>query len=177
MCVRTGQFTKEEKNTVIVTIGNDSELIEQAKAIRYQVFTLEQNIPTDLDLDGLDDVSIHILVKDGNKPVATARLTTKENGCSVMSRVAVSKEYRGSGIGSTVIKALLEHAKTSGLVSIEIHAHGHLRNYYERFGFEFIKEVEIVGEHQLIEMRHQIVRTYKALKSDSKPVAIVVQIE
>ena len=29
-----------------VTIGNDSELIKLAQAIRYQEFTLEQQIPT-----------------------------------------------------------------------------------------------------------------------------------
>ncbi|GAL31257.1 hypothetical protein JCM19239_3155 [Vibrio variabilis] len=43
--------------------------------------------------------------------------------------------------------------------SIEIHAHSYLRDYYERFGFEFIQEVEIVGEHQLIEMRYQLILT------------------
>ncbi|MBU0912723.1 MAG: GNAT family N-acetyltransferase [Gammaproteobacteria bacterium] len=142
-----------------VTIGNDSGLIKLAQAIRYQVFTLEQRIPTELDLDGLDEESIHALVTEQGEPIATARLTVKEDGSSIMARVAVMEAYRGGGVASKVIQALVVHAQNIGVESIEIHAHAYLGSYYERLGFDFIKKVEIVGEHQLIEMRHQIVRT------------------
>lgn len=141
-----------------VTIGNDAELIKRAKSIRYQVFTLEQQIPKELDLDGLDDESIHALVVEQGKPIATARLTVKQGSTCTLARVAVIKAYRGAGVASKVVQALMGYAQSNGVDSIVIHAHSYLRNYYERFGFEFIKEVEIVGEHQLIEMRHQIVK-------------------
>lgn len=128
----------------------------KAQAIRYQVFTVEQQIPRELDLDGLDEGSIHALVEDKDALVATARLTIKEGGSSVMARVAVTEPYRGMGIASKVVQALMDYARNDGVSSIEIHAHGYLRNYYEKFGFEFIREVEIVGEHQLIEMQYHI---------------------
>ena len=73
-----------------VTIGNDSELIRQAQGIRYQVFTREQKIPAELELDGLDEESFHALVTDNGEPIATARLTVKEDGSSTMARIAVS---------------------------------------------------------------------------------------
>lgn len=141
-----------------VTIGNDAELIKRAQSIRYQVFTLEQQIPKELDLDGLDEESIHALVVEQGKPIATARLTVKQGSTCTLARVAVTKAYRGAGVASKVVQALMGYAQSNGVDSIVIHAHSYLRNYYERFGFEFIKEVEIVGEHQLIEMRHQIVK-------------------
>lgn len=141
-----------------VTIGNDAELIKRAQTIRYQVFTLEQQIPKELDLDGLDEESIHALVVEQDKPIATARLTVKQGSTCTLARVAVTKVYRGAGVASKVVQALMGYAQSNGVDSIVIHAHSYLRNYYERFGFEFIKEVEIVGEHQLIEMRHQIVK-------------------
>lgn len=140
-----------------ITIGNSKELIKQAQAIRRQVFTLEQKIPQELDLDGLDEDSSHALVVEQGKPVATARLKVNEDGTSVMARVAVTEAYRGLGIASKVVSALIEHAQRIGVDLIEIHAHSYLRSYYERFGFKFIKEGEIVGEHQLIEMHHHIV--------------------
>jgi predicted GNAT family N-acyltransferase len=146
------------KMAMDLTIGNDSELIKLAQAIRYQVFTLEQLIPTELDLDGLDEESIHVLVTEQGEPIATARLRVKADGCSILARVAVMEAYRGKGVASKVVQALVGYAQNSGAESIEIHSHAYLRSFYERFGFEFIKEVEIVGEHQLIEMRHQIVR-------------------
>ncbi|WP_243974072.1 GNAT family N-acetyltransferase [Vibrio natriegens] len=139
-----------------IITGNSSEIIQKARAIRYQVFTVEQQIPRELDLDGLDEGSIHALVEDKDALVATARLTIKEGGSSVMARVAVTEPYRGMGIASKVVQALMDYARNDGVSSIEIHAHGYLRNYYEKFGFEFIREVEIVGEHQLIEMQYHI---------------------
>ncbi|ANQ21855.1 acetyltransferase [Vibrio natriegens] len=139
-----------------IITGNSSEIIQKAQAIRYQVFTVEQQIPRELDLDGLDEGSIHALVEDKDALVATARLTIKEGGSSVMARVAVTEPYRGMGIASKVVKALMDYARNEGVSFIEIHAHGYLRSYYEKFGFEFIREVEIVGEHQLIEMQYHI---------------------
>ncbi|WMN86163.1 GNAT family N-acetyltransferase [Vibrio parahaemolyticus] len=139
-----------------IIIGNSSEIIQKAQAIRYQVFTVEQKIPKALDLDGLDEGSVHALVEDKNTLVATARLSIKEDGSSVMARVAVTEPYRGMGIASKVVQALMDYARNDEVSSIEIHAHGYLRNYYEKFGFEFIREVEIVGEHQLIEMQYHI---------------------
>ena len=142
-----------------IIVGNTPEIISKAQLIRHQVFVLEQRIPQELDLDGLDTTSSHALVTDGGSLVATARLSVDDGGHAVMARVAVVKEYRGSGIASKVIDTLMSHARQSGVVSIEIHAHEHLRSYYQTFGFEFIREVEVVGEHQLIEMRHQIAGT------------------
>ncbi|WP_221885445.1 GNAT family N-acetyltransferase [Vreelandella populi] len=55
-----------------VTIGNDSELISLAQGIRYQVFTREQQIPAELDLDGLDSESFHVLVTENGESMATA---------------------------------------------------------------------------------------------------------
>ncbi|MFA0159497.1 GNAT family N-acetyltransferase [Vibrio sp. 10N.261.46.A3] len=137
-----------------LVIGNNPELITQAQSIRHQVFVVEQGIPHVLDLDGLDPVSHHALITDEDNLVATARLHIDELGHSTMARVAVLQPYRGSGIASKIVRALLNHASEHGVKVIEIHAHQYLKGYYEKFGFEFIREVEIVGEHQLIEMRY-----------------------
>jgi predicted GNAT family N-acyltransferase len=142
-----------------VTIGKSVEVIEKAQAIRYQVFTVEQNIPNELDFDGLDSAAEHALVTEANQSVATARLVINTDGSSVMARVAVLEAYRGRGIAAIIVNKLIEYAKEQGVRSIEIHAHSYLRSYYERLGFDFVQEVEVVGEHQLIEMRHQLVRT------------------
>ena len=139
-----------------LVIGNSAELISKSQAIRNQVFVIEQGIPLELDLDGLDEQSYHALVTDNNSLVATARLTIVEEKNAVMTRVAVLKEYRGSGIATKIVNALLSHAREINIDSIEIHAHEHLRGYYENFGFKYIKKVEVVGGHQLIEMHYKV---------------------
>jgi len=137
-------------------IGNSADLILKSQAIRNQVFVIEQGIPLELDLDGLDEQSFHTLVTDNHSLVATARLTVTEEKNAVMARIAVLKEYRGKGVAATIINALTSYAQEINLHSIEIHAHEYLRGYYEKFGFKYIKEVEVVGEHQLIEMLYRI---------------------
>ena len=141
-----------------LVIGNSAELISRSRAIRNQVFVIEQGIPRELDLDGLDEQSYHALITDNNSLVATARLTVVENNNAVMTRVAVLKEYRGSGIGTKLINAILSHAREIKIDLIEIHAHEYLRGYYENFGFKYIKKVEVVGGHQLIEMHYKVER-------------------
>ena len=149
-----------------IKIGNSSDIISKAQAIRHQVFVIEQDIPQELDLDGLDNISHHALVTDGNSLVATARLCINESNSSVMARVAVIKKFRGSGIASKVVRSLISHAYQQGATSIIIHAHMHLKNYYEKFGFKFICNAEKVGEHQLIEMKHQMADTDHKLMND-----------
>jgi predicted GNAT family N-acyltransferase len=150
---------RRDINSMEVIIGNNPEIILKARSIRHQVFVVEQSIPQELDLDGLDNDSHHVLVTDADASVATARLHIKENGHSVMARVAVIKEYRGMGIASKVVKSLMDHAQQQGASMIEIHAHEFLKSYYEKFGFTFVRDVEVVGEHQLIEMRYQVSST------------------
>lgn len=133
--------------------GADIEIIKKAQTIRKAVFVVEQGIPEDLDLDGLDGHSHHALVTDGADLVGTARVTLDENKHAVLARVAVMKPYRGKGVATMLVKALLDHCEQASAKSAELHAHKHLRAYYEAFGFEFIKPVEVVGGHQLIEMR------------------------
>ncbi|WP_261884258.1 GNAT family N-acetyltransferase [Vibrio pelagius] len=144
-----------------VIIGTSPEIIERAQAIRFQVFSVEQSIPNELDFDGLDNTSMHALVMDNNQAIATARLLIHSDGSSVMARVAVLEAYRGQGIASEIVKALVDYAEKQGVNLTEIHAHSYLRKYYERFGFSFVREVEIVGEHQLIEMRYPLTCTYQ----------------
>jgi len=142
-----------------LTIGNNPDIIKKSQIIRNKVFVEEQGIPLELDLDGLDEQSSHALATDNDLLVATARLYSSNGQHSVIARVAVIKEYRGNGIAAKIVTALISHAKKLGFCSIEIHAHEYLKKYYEKFGFCFIKKVEVVGVYQLIEMQLQLKTT------------------
>ncbi len=138
---------------ISISIDNRIETIQKSQKIRYEVFVKEQGIPLELDLDGLDDRSYHALAHTGNKAVGTARLTVVDDKQAVLARVAVIRESRGSGIGNQLVRSLLSRARDLEIRAIEIHAHQYLRKYYESLGFNYVRDVEVVGEHQLIEMR------------------------
>ncbi|WP_084605307.1 GNAT family N-acetyltransferase [Psychromonas aquimarina] len=138
---------------VKIVVDKNQDSIEISQKIRYEVFVQEQGIPLELDLDGLDKHSYHALAYINDSAVGSARLALLENNKAVMARVAITKAHRGKGIAAELIESLLVKAGQLNINSIEIHAHEYLKEYYKTFGFNYIKQVEKVGEHQLIEMR------------------------
>jgi len=137
---------------VKIIIIKGVELIQISQDIRYEVFVQEQGIPLHLDLDGMDINSYHLLVYIDDVAIGVARLTFGENNHAVMARVAIKKPYRGKGIATKLVESLIAKATQLGISNIEVHAHEYLKEYYESFGFHYIKRVEKVGEHQLIQL-------------------------
>lgn len=135
-----------------IVVSNDSETIQISQAIRNEVFVQEQGIPLHLDLDGLDSNSYHSLAYIDDTVIGVARLALVENNKAIMARVAIKKDYRGKGVASKLIKSIIIKAEQLSVNNIEIHAHDYLKKYYETFGFVYVKNVEKVGEHQLIQM-------------------------
>ncbi|CAG9000898.1 MAG: hypothetical protein CENE_02905 [Candidatus Celerinatantimonas neptuna] len=136
-----------------IKVGELTEQIQAAQNIRQEVFCKEQSIPCELDQDGLDNQSLHFLVYDDIKAIGTARLTIQGHQ-AILARVAILENWRGRGIASRVIRAALESAKQNKQIGkILVHAHCYLQSYYEKFGFQYIRDCEIVGEHPLVEMQ------------------------
>lgn len=110
--------------------------------VRRKVFVEEQNIPECDEFDGSDIGVIQAVVYDNNSPVATGRLIKVENEMRI-GRVAVLKEYRGTGTGKLLMNALLEKAKECGYKEIVVHAQTHALGFYGSLGFEEYGEVYI----------------------------------
>lgn len=94
-----------------VTFVSWDEAESALRNIRQKVFVEEQNVPSDLEWDADDKQAIHLLGKEGNRPVACARIVNS----NCLGRVAVLKDYRGHGWGGRLIRAaeqfLLEKKK------------------------------------------------------------------
>ncbi|MBE9567929.1 MAG: GNAT family N-acetyltransferase [Proteobacteria bacterium] len=99
--------------------------------IRRQVFIEEQDVPEDLEWDELDESSTHFIVTDHKKPIACARLTT----AGQIGRMAVLSEYRGRGIGSRLLQAVLQAAQQRDLPDVYLHAQVSAIPFYVRHGF------------------------------------------
>jgi len=68
---------------------------EDICSIRYEVFVDEQNVPEELEIDGLDNEAKHVLAFVDGVPIGTGRILSDGH----IGRVAVLKDYRGFGIG------------------------------------------------------------------------------
>ena len=123
-----------------ITVTRD---IATCQAIRRAVFIVEQEIPEADDLDGLDDVAIHLLATIASIPVGTARLLVKRDTGKI-GRVSVLADYRGQGIGKALIlKALDVFAANPDIATARLSAQVSAISFYEPIGFEATGDVFI----------------------------------
>jgi predicted GNAT family N-acyltransferase len=104
---------------------------DNLRSIREDVFVREQSVPTDIEWDGLDAAAWHILVFVDATPIATGRL---QPGGKI-GRMAVRKDWRGQGLGSQVLRGLIDIAISKGLSEVYLHAQTHALDFYARQGF------------------------------------------
>lgn len=118
----------------IKQITNSAEL-EQAFAIRRQVFCVEQNVSEEIEMDEFDEIATHILAYIDDKPVGTARWRFTAEGAK-MERFAVMKDARGKGVGEELVKYTLDKLKDNEF--IYLNAQESVIKFYEKFGFEIV---------------------------------------
>lgn len=113
--------------------------------IRTQVFITEQSVTPELEWDGLDETALHLLALDHDNfdkgdhvktPVGCARIIA--NG--VIGRMAVLKDYRGRGIGRTLLRYAIECCHLRGWHEIKLSAQIHALEFYQREGFTICSE-------------------------------------
>ncbi len=119
-----------------VKAGSWSELGEDARRIRTEVFVHEQGIPVELEWDEADAHAVHAVAYNRlRQAVATGRLLPAEEGVAKIGRMAVHRVLRGGGLGEQVLRALAGEAQRRGDRGIELHAQRTARSFYARLGF------------------------------------------
>lgn len=105
---------------------------DKLRFVRTVVFLEEQCVPEELEWDEYDAISIHALALDiQGCPIGTARLLPDGH----IGRMAILKQWRGMGIGRTILQkileALIQQRGTRAILNAQTSAIG----FYERFGF------------------------------------------
>lgn len=115
----------------IETVAFDAE--PGIRRVREQVFMREQGVPEELEWDGEDAHAIHVIARnDDGEVIGTGRLL--RNGH--LGRLAVLPPWRGQGVGSALLQALLEAARGLGLKQVYLHAQLQALGFYARHGFK-----------------------------------------
>ena len=109
-------------------------LPEEAKAIREEVFIKEQGFHS--EYDEKDDIATHIVLYDGDFALGTCRIyESVEKGIYMFGRLAVRKEFRKKGTGSSIVKAAETQVLEMGGSGIILHAQLHAKDFYIKCGF------------------------------------------
>lgn len=109
--------------------------LQICRALRHQVFVLEQNVPEAEEWDGLDEQAIHLVAWQGDRAVGTARILQKGDTGKI-GRVCVLPEARGTGLGAALIRAALDVLRQrQGMTRALLGAQTHAIGFYEKLGF------------------------------------------
>lgn len=117
---------------------------EDAVTIRQNVFVIEQGFSG--EFDDTDQVAWHVVLYDGEKPIATGR-TFLQGDHFVIGRVAVCKEYRRLHIGSIVIQKLEEKIEELGGTKAQLSAQVQAQGFYEKLGYHAESNRYYYDEH------------------------------
>jgi ElaA protein len=111
--------------------------------LRQNVFIIEQQCFYE-DIDGADAIAEHLLIYTEEKLAAYLRIFpygVKFEKVANLGRIVVDQEFRGTGVGETLIRKGIELCNKK---PIRIEAQAALEKYYNDFGFKAEGEVYVV---------------------------------
>ncbi len=120
--------------TVTVTMATSEELPD-CISVRRDVFVVGQNVPEDLEVDGLDVQCTHFIARVDGRAVGTARLRITPEGIAKAERVAVRADVRGQRLGHRLMDALEAEARRQGHDEVVLSAQVPVIPFYEARGY------------------------------------------
>ena len=122
----------------IVHIMNWNDAEPLLRAVREAVFMREQNVPAELEWDGLDEGCRHVLaLGTKGEAIGCGRITQEGH----IGRMAVLREWRGRKVGTALLEALLDEAHRLSCAEVELGAQVQALPFYRRLGF--VEEGEV----------------------------------
>ncbi len=109
--------------------------LQEAFEVRREVFVREQDILEDLVFDGHDREALHIVVKDGERVIGSARVQFLADNQAKLERMAVLKRYRRKGIGKAMLLFLDTIWKDQQVQEVIIHAQLEVAPFYKSCSF------------------------------------------
>lgn len=103
------------------------------KALRQQVFIIEQSVPEYIEWDEFDDMAIHLLATDETgQAIGCARILLARGR---VGRMGVLQAWRGHGVGMALLHEAIAICKQQGLTQLQLSSQTHAIQFYEKAGF------------------------------------------
>lgn len=123
-----------------ITLEFYTALCREARAIREAVFMEEQGFHD--EFDATDSTAYHCVLWVDGEAAACGRLFTGEgSGEWHLGRVAVMKPYRAMHLGSRMVTALEEKARSLGGKKMVLSAQCRVQPFYEKLGYRTVGDV------------------------------------
>lgn len=114
-----------------------SPLLDQASGLRYEVLHAPFGVSRDDDWNDGDPASTHLVVVVGDDVVGYGRLIADtEERTGQIRQIAVNPAWERRGIGTALIRALLDSARGRGMTDVWLNARLTAVPFYEKLGFK-----------------------------------------
>ena len=136
---------------IYIEIVKTQEDLDAILDLRSAVFIDEQLVPEEEEIDDLDslksivdDKVIHLIAKENNKIIATARMFVEDRSIISSSRethlhvgrVAVRYDARKTGVGRLIMNKCHQVAVQRGYSMLTLSAQVQALGFYERLGYQ-----------------------------------------
>jgi len=119
--------------TLDIQMAKTKKELDQVIAIRKEVFVEGQNVPVELEIDGLDDKAEHVIAYLDEEPIGCARI--RFDTYAKLERIAIVEKYRGKGFGRKITEFLIDYCKQKNVDEIRLHAQMYTADFYKKLGF------------------------------------------
>lgn len=119
-----------------VVCNTDKSSKKHTIALRWDVFVVEQNVPSEEEFDSYDATLPFYEAWDDDEIVGTSRVKLVNNKVAKIERLVVHKNRRGEGIGHMIMDKILEDYKAKGVNEFTLSAQVQAIPFYERKGFK-----------------------------------------
>jgi predicted GNAT family N-acyltransferase len=141
---------------VEVRLARDEGEIEEAKQLRLRVFSTEQGVSPEADIDGLDPAATHLVAVRRGSIVGTCRLRFPGGRCK-LERMVVEQSLRQTGIGSGLLVEAEREALRQGASEMILHAQRQVEGFYAACGYVAEGETFLEEGMPHVQMRKQLV--------------------
>ena len=125
----------KDPSRTIVRRATSTEDIATCLSIREAVFTREQGVPPELEIDEFDAVATHYLGMREGVALATGRVRILDDVAKVQ-RVAVLAGARGTGLGAAVMRHIIEDLRAEGAArAVTLGSQETAVGFYRQLGF------------------------------------------
>lgn len=111
-----------------------------AMEVRIKVFVEEQKVPLEEEHDDYDQIAQHFGVFYSQRLVGTGRLVAQDQRGKI-GRIAILPEFRGRGLGSDLIRAIIATGARQGIAEFTLGAQLQALDFYAKLGFTAEGEV------------------------------------
>ena len=115
-------------------LASTKDDITACHRLRWAVFVVEQGVPEADENDGTDVGSTHVMAEEKGELVGVARFH-RDGDMVKISRVCVSREARGKGLGAALIEQVCAR---SGAATAKLGAQASAIPFYQQLGFEAV---------------------------------------